>query len=763
MVASRIAPSLNYPDPSAKNPQQRSVLGPVAPTDKGHRAAVYELQLPSPFVRTKRYPISVGKANFDHSTQHGVIYVYVYLAKAGKAVGAIGVVEFEKHAFTARFDEQRDLDLRDQTVLLYPGITPAFLTKIRAEAAAEDLATEDSDAEDSDAEDSETKDSETSGSADTGASAKGGPPVIPAAEPGVKKLTRSDVLQEEQATAVATDPSTPAEEVRSIRAQMQAAKQARDEYARVESASDTWLQRHFQSKDYRLHENVGGGDCLFLAIVEAYRSIGVQTSVEKLRQVVAQEATRAQFDERRSLFSGIDAAMVEERAAMTKLRQSLAELQKRAAAEKNKAEAKRLLAAAAEIQSSIRQHQRSLDGSAEAMAEFRYLRNVTTMEEYRNYLRCPDFWADAWAIAVVERVLSLKLVVLEKSSDKDNVIHCGQTVEGEAGVTNPRHYILIEYDPRAQHFRLISYRDRKIFSFEQLPFDVKMMVVNKCVELAAGPFYAIADFKQFQHDVGVETSNRLGDTAPASSASTSTSASASASSASASASASTSASASASASSEEDDVADLFDPTIVFRFHADSDASRKPGEVNGEKLPKKRAPEFAELAKQENWRQKIDDDWTGAPFTVEVDGQKMRWASVTHFVSAAPLLSLIGTDIGWPKGTANAKEAFAEFSLDSGSALSKSAASAREAVTKKGKKQGKYYAPVELALARAKDTAILATARKRALFAKFSQNADLTTILSHTRQAKLLHFVRGQEPEPDVLLMAVRRKVAKTG
>ena len=50
-------------------------------------------------------------------------------------------------------------------------------------------------------------------------------------------------------------------------------------------------------------------------------------------------------------------------------------------------------------------------------------------------------------------------------------------------------------------------------------------------------------------------------------------------------------------------------------------------------------------------------------------------------------------------------------------------------------------------------------ARKEALMAKFTQNADLGTLLQYTRKAKLVHFTRRTPIKVDILLMEVRKKV----
>ena len=42
----------------------------------------------------------------------------------------------------------------------------------------------------------------------------------------------------------------------------------------------------------------------------------------------------------------------------------------------------------------------------------------------------------------------------------------------------------------------------------------------------------------------------------------------------------------------------------------------------------------------------------------------------------------------------------------------------------------------------------------------FKQNLDLQQVLKETKRAKLTHFVRGREPETDILLMRLRSELS---
>ena len=49
--------------------------------------------------------------------------------------------------------------------------------------------------------------------------------------------------------------------------------------------------------------------------------------------------------------------------------------------------------------------------------------------------------------------------------------------------------------------------------------------------------------------------------------------------------------------------------------------------------------------------------------------------------------------------------------------------------------------------------------RNSALEAKFTQNVDLKKLLAETKKAKLVHFIRSEQPNTDNALMKIRGKI----
>ena len=159
---------------------------------------------------------------------------------------------------------------------------------------------------------------------------------------------------------------------------------------------------------------------------------------------------------------------------------------------------------------------------------------------------------------------------------------------------------------------------------------------------------------------------------------------------------------------------------------------------SGEKILEQRKQEFEELSKIKDWR-KILSNFYIQPFIF--DG--LTWNSVEHLYQGS-------------KFKKNHPEFYKLFSIESGSDISKNPEMAKSAGGKSGKYKGKQLRPKNIIM----DDDFFNDDNKimfRALYAKFSQNKDLLDVLKKTRDAKLIHFMRGNPYMTMTDLMKVRQ------
>jgi predicted NAD-dependent protein-ADP-ribosyltransferase YbiA (DUF1768 family) len=187
---------------------------------------------------------------------------------------------------------------------------------------------------------------------------------------------------------------------------------------------------------------------------------------------------------------------------------------------------------------------------------------------------------------------------------------------------------------------------------------------------------------------------------------------------------------------------ELFNPETLLIFGIKSSKNAKPGNMQGEKVNKNEMKNFLTLDRNKEWRRKLDDEYETQ---FNLDGHK--WLSVEHYYQGSKFLN------GFP-------DFYLQFSLDSESDISKSVDTAIDAGGSIGKRKGVILRPKNVVIDPTFYGDRSASVRENALYAKFSQNEDLKQMILSTRDARLAHFIRGDEPDTDFMLMEVRRKIA---
>jgi predicted NAD-dependent protein-ADP-ribosyltransferase YbiA (DUF1768 family) len=347
----------------------------------------------------------------------------------------------------------------------------------------------------------------------------------------------------------------------------------------------------------------------------------------------------------------------------------------------------------------------------EMLNEFKFMKKVQSLDDLKKIVKTCEFWGDMWAISTLERILNIKLVIFSseawKQGDSHNVLQCGHLYDAileEKGSFEPEYYILLDHT--GDHYKLITYKNHRIFIFKDIPYVIKMDITKNCLQGTSGPYSIIPQFKQFNDELGIEEPIELN------------------------------------VDVIKESENSLYDNSIVFQFYKKSNNKPLPGKGNGEKIPMDRVKEFSQLAEISEWRRKLDNEYT-APF--ELDGHK--WKTVEHYYQANKF-----------KNTN--KEFYLLFSLDSGSKISDDVDMAKSA----GSKTGKHNKD----LLRSKDIKIdpefyggaEETLMENAIYAKFNQDkTDLKRTLLLTKKAKLLHYKPAKEAEVANSLMLVRSKL----
>jgi len=234
----------------------------------------------------------------------------------------------------------------------------------------------------------------------------------------------------------------------------------------------------------------------------------------------------------------------------------------------------------------------------ELIKPLEYIKTITTEEKMREYIKSNNFISNEYILSILEKILNIKFIVFLsdaiKENDTNSVIDCGLLDET---VTNfkPEFYIMLEYSNKINKYELVSYHNKVIFKFREIPYDLKSMIITKCAEEAGSTFVAIPDFKSYQL-VGGKSSSIIYD---------------------------------------DDDR--KYDGVIII-IYCPSSKNKFPGQIKGEKMPTENIKKYIQLSNYENWRCILDNNWSGyndntREYQFILDGY--YWNSVQHYMQGS--------------------------------------------------------------------------------------------------------------------------------
>ncbi len=695
MVSSQLVPSVIYHE-----------IKKVHPEDKDKESNIYELDILGTTVA-----VVLGQPKYEHSKK-GVVYFYIYMVKKSKICSVIGVFECSTDKIASLYvdGEVNIEELSDP--LLFSFVNEKTIKRKKCSPdifkKSKQLSQE------------ETKDIMRELTGDT---------VFNKEEKDTSSQPREEDDDDEFTLKLSPESKRSKEKHESEELMAEGifkvdanckpehlheetemdSKRNKKEFK--ETVATTWIEKYMKNNNYKILENEGGGDCFFACIRDAMKSIGKHTTVDKLRSILADQMTDNVFKEQREVFIQFETEIKETEKQIQELKKKNVALKKRASAASDANESEYILKQAKDL---IQEHKKLTEHLRDTknlqMESTGEIQNIDTLEKMKSYIRSSSYWAEEWAIAALEKALNIKIIILSETNylenATDNVLICGMGDERIKNKTTykPEHYIMMSLGD--MHYRLLSYKDKKIFDFKELPYDIKILIVNKCLEHNSGSYYLIQDFRNLKSKYGIEPDEGEMD-------------------------------------EYETPQGDLFDNDVQFIIGNNAPKGAKPGKTNGEKIPTVKLSMFTELGKIKEWRCKLDDSWMGE--VILIDNHK--WASVKHYLEGAK----------WKKGY---PDIYLEHSIDSGSKLSKdpkidkynknkeSSIEDEDDKTSIPKPDADYF------LGREEEE------RETAVRAKFTQHEELRILLKNTHKALLLKKqTKGEPAKPDYILMKIRKEL----
>jgi predicted NAD-dependent protein-ADP-ribosyltransferase YbiA (DUF1768 family) len=661
MVVSRIDSSVVYAENKSINPN-----------DVKRESRLYQIMW-------NRLNIIIAVGSQKH-TNHNITYFPIYLVKSNNSVIQIGIFEILTNKIDKYLDSKRALKIEKLgEPLIYTCITKKMVQQMRKQPETNIKNDELTDDEDEDP-------TELAEAAITNRL------FIPNNRNDIFVLSKNVPLQKELRSETHKD-----------------ALDSRQKYHA--STTDIWINKFMQNKNYYIDTIEGSDTCFFTAIKDAYASINQHTTVEKLKNKLSLSVTEDMF----RYFKNAHELLIN---SDEKIKTQLKQLQKQNADLK------------VQLTKTINrnlQHQFIVEGEKNLvlfnrlknekkmvdyhLQEYRYLKGIRTLDDFIRKIKTCDFWAETWAISTVELMLNVKFIILSNdefsNADLNHVLVCGLAPSVKK-IVIPEYYIILSKSKNNYH--LVSYKNHKIFTQKELPFDIRTIIKDKCVEENGGRFEMIPGFMVNRGEGVEEKGSQSGGGGENSSPHT------------------------------NPRYMDTFDNNIVFRFYEKS-SNRPPGKNSGEKLNIEFIHEYGELTNIPDWRKKLANTWV-QPFVL--DGHK--WNSVEHYYQAS-------------KFKKYNHDFYLDFSLDSKNELSKNVSMCQSVGGISGKYNGSVFREKHVVI----DPEFYSHLKNKVLhdaqYAKFSQNPELKNLLLATKNAKLLYHKKGRPPEVYYELMIVRKEL----
>jgi len=287
-----------------------------------------------------------------------------------------------------------------------------------------------------------------------------------------------------------------------------------EEYKRIgKNSSDKWINEYLESKKYDINYVPGDGNCFFTSFIEAYNNnysikdnpVNKKITTENVRNYLASIADQDLFDHYKNIFNSFSESSQEAGASIKKKKNIYNSLKLQIGGTNSLEDKEELIARAKSNISAIAATKSILEASNALKKEFDNMSGIKDLNEFKDYIKSNDFYADVWAISKMEAHYNVKFIIFSQTNyekqDLTNIILCNEIDESieKQGYFDPLMYINLNYSSN-NHYDLITHDKnyyKSSFDFVELPYIIKFKIAETCMTHGVGIFNLIKEFSDF--------------------------------------------------------------------------------------------------------------------------------------------------------------------------------------------------------------------------------------------------------------------------
>ena len=551
----------------------------------------------------KKVKFVLGKPNFQH-IDNNIVYFNIYLVKNTQLIAKIGIFETKNTSYRDLLDKDGNimLDKLDNPLLF--SFTKIYITT-KYNFEEDDInfnkKHEDNDDEDLDDEDvqndEDNSDSDSSQDLDSDISSNDSDFQQ---QEDIKEFDNKPILLKEQ-TKEESDF-----EITNFKANI----------------NDKWINKFFKSHKYSILDNEGGGDCFYAVLRDGLKTLNLEKynsiSVKSIRKKLSEDLDEEQYNTYKEFYDYYKGGFKKIQEKMNELKKLHKRIKVMIGGTSNTSEKSKMLDnAKSNLQKLIDSNEESKEYQ-ELTEELEFMKDVKTIDDLKNIINSKLFWADVWAVSALERLYNVKFIILaEENFDETEelnpeVLQCGETDKKlqKKEIFEPDYYIICNYQI-GSHYKLITY-DKNIqkgaFKFSELPYKLKLEIVDICMKSPSSLFSKIPDFTDFAKTLNVKIQKTEEPKFEA---------------------------------LVDKPKSKIYDDKIVIQIYSKS-LHKKVGEGSGETITKeeKTLPSVLKLYKIKDWRRKLDNSYLINQDTEKLEIRGNLWPSVNHYLFAVRFSNL---------------------------------------------------------------------------------------------------------------------------